>query len=458
MLRSAFPISVQGIKRATEHETVIISAGKRRIPFRVHFVPCPTTADPVMIFAFFTSPPASGSSPAFKELDDEQQFWVRVLSVFEGNLQKDVEEIPSKANIRLLRLWGLAFLALAFDQRGWMVERRQVTFKMAAAIKYTPIGMAGENDQRESLSKVDLTPEKVQAGVEEYLGGSLAGELGGVDAEQWAGYCEFEKGLLNNIFGITRACSAFKERLEKIKDCCETIRKMAGDTERIYLRLLQSCADSALGDIYEFTSSAIFSELEAMAASNTLRAKLTREDIAANRYLHTPREELGGMVLALHPLGSIILDSKKATTLLLAHALDPDDQDAHSRFNAILVIAAGIYYNLLNELSPDEDVAEAFYRDPDNPDTPLSLAVSPVDSPDVDVARQEMLGWIKDALEKDEELQRYKPVFWDRVFLELPVSEVAKKYGISTGEVSKRTSAARKRLHMLAVKRGFSPL
>jgi DNA-directed RNA polymerase specialized sigma24 family protein len=340
-----------------------------------------------------------------------------------------------------------------------MVERRQVTFKMAEDAKYTAIGMKKENDQRDRKRKVDLTPEKVQAGVEEYLGGSLAGELGGVDAEQWAGYCEFEKGLLNNIFDITRACSAFKERLKKIKDCCETIRKMAGDTERIYLRLLQSCADSALGDIYEFTSSAIFSELEAMVASGALHAQLTREDIAANRYLHTPREELGGMVLALHPLGSIILDSKKATTLLLAHALDPDDQDAHSRFNAILVIAAGIYYNLLNELSPDEDVAEAFYRDPDDPKkkTPLSLAKSPVDSPDVDVARQEMLGWIKDALEKDEELQRYKPVFWDRVFLERPVSEVAKIHGISAGEVSKRTAAVQKRLRTLAKEKGVLP-
>lgn len=457
MLRSAFPISVQGIKRATEHETVNISAGKRRIPFQVHFIPCPYVENPVMTFAYLASPPATGRSPVFQDLDDGQKLWFRVLSVFEANLRKDIDEIPREADYQLVRLWGLAYLALAFDQKGWMVERRQVTLKMKAGAKYTAIGMKKENDQRDRKPKVNLTLEKVHTGVEEYLGGSLAGGLGGVDAEQWAGYCEFENRLLNKIFGITRACGAFKDRLEKIKDCCETIRKMAGDTGRIYLRLLQSCADSALGDIYEFTSSAIFSELEAMAASGTLHAKLTREDIAANRYLHTPREELGGLVLALHPLGSIILDSKKAITLLQAHALDTDDQDARARFNAILVIAAGIYDNILNEPGPDEEVAEAFYRDPDNPDTPLSLAVSPVDSPDVDVARQEMREWILRTLEQDEELQRYKPVFWDRVFLELPVSEVAKKYGISTGEVSKRTSAARKRLHMLAVKRGFSP-
>jgi DNA-directed RNA polymerase specialized sigma24 family protein len=410
-----------------------------------------------LTFVFFTSPPASGKSLAFKALNDEQPFWVRVLSVFEANLRKDIDKIPHAAHERLVRLWGLAYLALAFDQKGWVVERRLVTFKMAAAIKYSAIGTESTHNQPDGKRMAGSMPEKVQAGVEEFLGGTLAGQLLGVDAEQWAGYCEFEKGVLNQVFEIIKTCRDFGGRLEKIGDCCEKIRKKAGNTERLHLHLLQSCADTALSDIYEFTSSAILSELEGMATSGTLHHKLAHGDIAANRYLHTPQEQLGGLVLGLHPIGSIVLDSRKAIELLLAHALNPSDQEARERFNAVLITAGSIYDKLIGAPDYDQEITESAYRDPEDPekDTPLDLAESPVYAPDVVAARNEMHAWVWKVLDQDKELQRDKPVFMDRLFRGLPIAEVAKIHGISAGEVSKRTAAVQKRLYKLAVEQGF---
>ena len=225
------------------------------------------------------------------------------------------------------------------------------------------------------------------------------------------------------------------------------------------MRLLQSCADSALGDIYAFTSSAVLDDLEASLTNSLLRGRLARADIAANRYLHTPREELGGALLALHPIGSVILDSRKAIELLMAHVLNPGDLDARDRFNAILIIATRMYSELVGEQLSDEVTTESDCRDSDKPDnpTPIDLARSAIESPDVEAASNEMHEWIRKALDQDEELQRDKPVFMDRAFHGLSVAEVAKIHGISAGEVSKRTAAVQKRLKALAIRRGFLP-
>lgn len=454
MLKTAFPFSLQEIKRDTEHVEVIISVGKRRVPFHVHLMPCPVVSNSAMMFTYLESPPATGKSPAFEKLDDSQKLWVRVLSVFEANLQNDIDQIPPSARDQLVRTWGLAYLALAYDQRGGSVKRRQVDLKMGAALRYAPIGEEKVDDPKRIP---DLTPEKVQKGVEEYLAGNLAGKLLAVDGDLWARYLEFERSLLNQIFKITRECSEFKTRLEKIHNCCENIRKTAGDAERVFLQLLQSCADTALSDAYEFTSLAVLDELEKRLARGHLRDKLTHEDIVANRYLHTPREELGGLVLALHPIGSVILDSIKAVELLMAHVLNPGDPDARERFNAILVIATRIYCDLIGEQGSDKETTESYYQDSDKPDkpTPIDLARTAMPSPAVETASNEMYEWIMRVLKDEKGLQRFKPVFLDRIVQGMSVADVARKHGISVGEVSKRTNAVMKQLNKLAVKQGF---
>ena len=411
-----------------------------------------------MTFVFFTSPPPSGRSLAFKQLDDEQRFWVRVLSAYEANLRKDMDEISSEVYYQHIRLRALAYLALAFDQRGWMVERRQVTFKMAAAGKYSVIGMEGGNNQSYGKSKAGSIPERGQAGVEEYLGGTLAEALGNVDAEQWHGYCVFEQLLLNKVCGVIEGESSFTRRLAEINTFCETIRKMADDTDRTNLRLLQTCADTALADIYAFASSALFSELEAMVTNGSLHAKLTPEDIAVNRCLHSPREDLGGLVLALHPVGSILLDSGAAIKALRTYTLNPEDSDAKGRFHAMLLAAAHTYRNMIDELVSRKTVTEEFYRNPVKPDkpTPIDLAQSASRvSPAVLAECDEKLDWVLHTLEHDMTLERNKAVFWDRVFNQLSVSEVANKYNISVGEVTKRTQAVQNRLRALSQAQGF---
>ena len=154
------------------------------------------------------------------------------------------------------------------------------------------------------------------------------------------------------------------------------------------------------------------------------------------------------------------MDSRKAIELLLAYALKPGDQDAHAKFNAVLITAGSLYDKLLiSEPDFDKEITESAYRDPDDPwkGTPLSLAKSTQASPDVAAARNEMLKWVMDTLEQDRELQRNKPVFMDRVIQGLPVAGVAKKYNISPSEVTKRTQAVQKRLRELAVKQELFP-
>ncbi len=445
MLRPAIPFGASGSKKAGAFLDVGVVEGDRTVDFRVRLLNCPSCADPLMRYVILEPPPSSGRSPDYAGLNTEQKLWVRLLSYYEAKIGRDIDHIAASNHNAIINSWGLAYVALAYEKRSWLVERRLLSFKDAEAGKYEPLGEETLRLKEDASPVKDLAPEKVALpDAARFLAAELAGEMIDINADVWREYYEFERNLLNRVFDIINTSNTFTERMTRIRELLETTRKSSGDRMRLLMRMLQSHADTALMDIYAYAAEALLDVLEREWGDSD---KLDRDDLKLNRYLHRVQEDLGGLVLALHPMTSLLLDSPKAIELLKSHVLHPEDSESSERFHGMIVKSVRLYSALLRADENDREIAESQLRDPDAPDkeTAFDTASAPTQlDPAGAAALNDMHARILGLLADDP----HGELFIDRFLHGLSVEEAAHKHGVSIGEVSKRVKRVRDRLKL----------
>lgn len=430
MVGPVLPGQVFSFDEESSRNEVCIFAGDQKLRFQVRMHPCAGRTHP-FTYMTFASPPVSNRSGEMAQLTSEQRFWVRILEYYRSNCRPAGSRDKQSDDDMVMNSYALVHVGLAFPQRFWLVERKGIDFMMKKKIGY-------QSHEEDSLAKMDESLMLNSEDIAKYLATVLAPKLFSIERETERDYQNFERELINEVLPIIAEKMPFNEKLRAIKDHCEGIRKQANEETRILLDRLQSHVDTALYDMYQYGAEAI---IDAVERRRTERfSELTQADIVVNRFFHSVREEYGGIVFALHPIGQLILESEWAVERLKRHCLAPENESATHEFNGALLAAVNCYEKMIEadpEVCPSAETDLSGHRYDEAASRPIRQIADPRENPANTVKDKELLVALDRILGDHPDGN----LFRDRRMNELSVAECAQKYRISNGEVTKRVQA-----------------
>lgn len=377
----------------------------------------------------FSDIPKTGD---FSQMSEGQQLWLPLLFCYQADIKKSEDDgkLTEEAATSAIYTYMLAYVALAYDGKSPSVDRRVISQKTAKRAGYVPIGTNQHSLCSTARSNSNYLNEAFsEDDVARFLGAILAGKMMDNKACQ-STYDLFEKELLKEVVTpAIRSEANLQNKLSQIHAGVESRRKSTAPYIREHLDQLQANADTALTSVYSHITPQIL-------AHPSVEKLLDPISIKANKFLHTSHAYWGNMVPALHPVTSFLQDSPVCTERLLAHVKDPDDERSREQFFAAIVSACKTYSELVekerrNSVGRNHDEAA---------DVADTSTAEQHQRPDTFISKTEMETIFLDAV-KDGSIQ-HPDLIRERIFNNKSTAEVAKQFGISQGEASKRVKKA----------------
>ncbi len=238
-------------------------------------------------------------------------------------------------------------------------------------------------------------------------------------------YADFEKPLLAKWREICEGTLDWDTRCAGIRAYLETIRK---SSERLdsQLAILKAAVSVAYGHVHQNLMGQVLHLPE-------IKSKLDPTSLQFNNFFHASQSVLGGIVPALHPVGTMAFTTPEFIDAAIEYASDPESERAIATFYKVLAELFLVYGFLADEERVRNDSKRYMVDADQGPDIFDELSDRRARPPSVTCRDKDLAARALRSLgEEDRRLITMRHVYGE------PVQDIAKEFGRTSSWVTKR--------------------